>query len=73
MSYHDTGRVSTDQISATVASVLGEYFKSSERTVFWNDEYKMNVDPFASIEGGFFTADWDFKASVPQPVHDFRS
>jgi hypothetical protein len=55
---------SIDQISTTVASVLSDYFKSSERTVFWNDELKRNVDPFVGLEGGFFTADWDFKVRV---------
>ena len=60
---------STDQISATVASVLSEYFKTSERTIFWDEELKANVDPFEGLEGGFFTADWDFKVCstvVPQ-------
>lgn len=55
---------STDQISSTVAAVLSDYCKSSERTIFWNDELKMNVDPFHGLEGGIFTADWDFKVSV---------
>jgi hypothetical protein len=54
---------STDQISATVASVLSEYFKTSERTIFWDDELKANVDPFEGLEGGFFATDWDFKVS----------
>lgn len=53
--------VSTDQISTTVASVLSEYFKSSERTIYWNDDLRMNVDPFEGLEGGFFATDWDFK------------
>lgn len=60
---------STDQISATVASVLSEYFKTSERTIFWDDERKVNVDPFDGLEGGFFATDWDFKVystAVPQ-------
>lgn len=52
---------SMDQISSTVATVLSEYFKSSERTIFWNDDLKRNVDPFEGLEGGFFAADWDFK------------
>ena len=56
--------VSMDQISSTVASVLGEYFKTSERTIFWNEDYRMNIDPFHSLEGGFFTADWDFKVGI---------
>lgn len=52
---------STDQISTTVAAVLSDYFKSSERTIFWDEDLKVNVDPFTGLEGGFFTADWDFK------------
>lgn len=51
----------SDNISITVQTVLAEYFKSSERTVFWNDELKANVDPFQGMETGFFAADWDFK------------
>lgn len=63
---------STDQISTTVATVLSDYFKSSERTIFWSDELRMNVDPFEGLEGGFFTADWDFKvcARKSQSLHE---
>ncbi|KAK2461559.1 hypothetical protein APHAL10511_006022 [Amanita phalloides] len=56
--------LSADQISTTVATVLSEYFKSSERTVFWNDDLRRNVDPFDQLEGGFFAANWDFKLKI---------
>ncbi|KIM47759.1 hypothetical protein M413DRAFT_439429 [Hebeloma cylindrosporum] len=59
-----TRNLSTDQISTTVASVLSEYLKAPERTIFWNEELKANVDPFESLEGGFFTTDWDFKLKI---------
>ncbi|KAF8633016.1 hypothetical protein AX15_001611 [Amanita polypyramis BW_CC] len=59
-----TRNLSTDQISITVATVLSEYFKSSERTIFWNDDLKRNVDPFEQLEGGFFAADWNFKLKI---------
>ncbi|GLB35905.1 hypothetical protein LshimejAT787_0301930 [Lyophyllum shimeji] len=59
-----TRNLSTDQISTTVAAVLADYFKASERTVFWNEDLKMNVDPFVGLEGGFFTAGWDFKLKI---------
>lgn len=59
-----TRNLSMDQISSTVATVLSEYFKSSERTIFWNDDLKRNVDPFEGLEGGFFAADWDFKLKI---------
>ncbi|KAJ3725554.1 hypothetical protein DFJ43DRAFT_1089096 [Lentinula guzmanii] len=59
-----TRNLSEDQISSTVASVLGDYFKTSERTIFWNDDLHKNVDPFPSLEGGFFAADWDFKLKI---------
>ncbi|KAG6910536.1 hypothetical protein DXG01_009955 [Tephrocybe rancida] len=59
-----TRNLSTDQIASTVASVLADYFKTSERTVFWNEELKRNVDPFEGLEGGLFTASWDFKLKI---------
>ncbi|KAJ6621174.1 hypothetical protein B0H10DRAFT_2163282 [Mycena sp. CBHHK59/15] len=59
-----TRNLSIDQISTTVATVLSEYLKSSERTIFWDDQRKMNMDPFEGLEGGFFTADWDFKLKI---------
>lgn len=52
---------STDQISTTVMGVLSEYLKSNERTIFWDDNIKANVDPFEGMECGFFAADWDLK------------
>ncbi|TFK36959.1 hypothetical protein BDQ12DRAFT_686158 [Crucibulum laeve] len=59
-----TRNLSMDQISTTVASVLAEYFKSSERTIFWNEDLNANVDPFEGLEGGFFTTEWDFKLKI---------
>lgn len=59
-----TRNLSIDQISTTVATVLSEYLKSSERTIFWDEQLKMNKDPFDSLEGGFFTASWDFKLKI---------
>ncbi|KAJ4485839.1 hypothetical protein J3R30DRAFT_3655172 [Lentinula aciculospora] len=64
-----TRNLSEDQISSTVASVLGDYFKTAERTVFWNDDLHKNVDPFSTLEGGFFAADWDFKLVELQLSH----
>ncbi|PFH49703.1 hypothetical protein AMATHDRAFT_62719 [Amanita thiersii Skay4041] len=59
-----TRNLSTDQISTTLVAVLSDYFKSSERTVFWNDDLRRNVDPFEQLESGFFATDWDFKLKV---------
>lgn len=55
--------VSLDQISATLNAVLADAFKASERTIFWDDEVRANMNPFADLEGGFFAADWDLKVS----------
>lgn len=44
-----------------MASVLSEYFKSSERTIFWDEDLRANVDPFEGLDSGFFATDWDFK------------
>jgi len=59
-----TRNISTDQISSTLSGVLAEYSKSSERTVFWDDDLGTNVDPFKGVDGGFFAADWDTKLKV---------
>ncbi|TFK30897.1 hypothetical protein FA15DRAFT_580265 [Coprinopsis marcescibilis] len=59
-----TRNLSADQISATVAAVMSEYFKTSERTVFWDYDLGRNVDPFEQLQGGFFTAEWDFKLKI---------
>lgn len=58
------GSASVDQISSTLSSVLADTFKTSERTVFWDDECGANVDPFANLEGGFFAADWALKVGL---------
>ncbi|KAI0673314.1 hypothetical protein C8Q78DRAFT_1016564 [Trametes maxima] len=59
-----TRNLSSDVISSTVASLLQEYFKTPERTVFWDDTLKANVDPFPEMETGFFAADWDMKLKI---------
>lgn len=58
------GSASVDQISSTLSSVLADTFKTSERTVFWDDERGVNVDPIAALDGGFFAADWVLKVSL---------
>ncbi|THH11607.1 hypothetical protein EW145_g527 [Phellinidium pouzarii] len=52
---------SLSQLPATLSSVLQEYMKSSERTVFWNEELGMNEDPLQKVEGGIWGANWDLK------------
>lgn len=59
---------SSDQISHTVASVLVEFLKTPERTVFWDDDIRGNIDPFVTYEearDGLWAAPWDFKVGVP--------
>ncbi|KAI0319786.1 hypothetical protein OF83DRAFT_1281691 [Amylostereum chailletii] len=60
----NTRNTSSDQISSTLSGVLSEYFKTNERTVFWDDDLKANVDPFLTMGSGFFTAEWDLKLKV---------
>ncbi|KAK0465606.1 uncharacterized protein EV420DRAFT_1515109 [Desarmillaria tabescens] len=59
-----TRNLGIDQISSTVANVLTEFFKTSERTVFWDEDLRRNVDPLSGLEGGFFAASWDLKLNV---------
>lgn len=58
---------SSDQISHTVAGILAEFLKTPERTPFWNDDIRANVDPFVFNEeakGGLWPAPWDFKVRI---------
>ncbi|KAJ3567991.1 hypothetical protein NP233_g6002 [Leucocoprinus birnbaumii] len=59
-----TRNLSMDQISTTLVGVLADYLKGNERTVFWDDDVKANVDPFQGMDSGFFAADWDFKLKI---------
>jgi hypothetical protein len=52
---------SSDKISDSIASVFAEYFKTSERTLFWDDNRHGNIDPFRDMPGGYFAAHWDMK------------
>jgi len=38
--------------------------KGLERTVFWDVDKRMNVEPLQGIEGGFWGANWDLKLRV---------
>jgi hypothetical protein len=48
-------------LHSTLKSVLAENLKLSERTTFWNDEERRNVDPLAKPDTNFFKLDWDVK------------
>jgi hypothetical protein len=46
---------------------LAEFLKTPERTAFWDDDIRANVDPFVSYEeakGGLWSASWDFKVCI---------
>ncbi|KAF9270597.1 hypothetical protein L218DRAFT_914742 [Marasmius fiardii PR-910] len=59
-----TRNLSADQLSSTISSVLSDASKTSERTVFWNEDLHMNVDPLQQVEGGFYSASWDLKLKI---------
>ncbi|KAK7064079.1 peptidase family M3-domain-containing protein [Favolaschia claudopus] len=59
-----TRNLSIDQISTTVATVLADYLKTPERTIYWDDDLRINKDPFEGLEGGFWTTNWDFKLKI---------
>ncbi|KAJ7619207.1 hypothetical protein DFH06DRAFT_78641 [Mycena polygramma] len=51
-----------DHISSTLASVLSEYLPPSER----------HKNPFEGLDGGFFTADWDFKLKIMRQLVELQ-
>lgn len=48
-------------ISDTLATVMMEYLKTAERSIFWDEELKANLNPFQDMPDGFFAASWDLK------------
>ncbi|KZT75020.1 hypothetical protein DAEQUDRAFT_720229 [Daedalea quercina L-15889] len=59
-----TRNLSSDVISDTLAGVMLEYLKTSERSIFWDEELKANLNPFLEMQDGFFAASWDFKLKI---------
>ncbi|KAI0803329.1 hypothetical protein BC629DRAFT_119943 [Irpex lacteus] len=59
-----TRNLSSDVISTTVATVLQEFSRSNERSVFWDEDLKKNMDPFAGSNGDFWTMEWDTKLKI---------
>ncbi|KAF9041719.1 hypothetical protein BDZ89DRAFT_1090131 [Hymenopellis radicata] len=59
-----TRNLGIEQISATISGVLADYFKTSERSVFWDDTLRRNVDPLHDLQGTFFEASWDLKLKM---------
>lgn len=55
---------SSDVISATVATLFQEFFKTNERSVFWDEDLKRNVEPFSDTGLGFWEMDWDLKVCL---------
>ncbi|KAH8099339.1 hypothetical protein BXZ70DRAFT_293547 [Cristinia sonorae] len=67
-----TRNLSSDVISSTISSLFQEYFKNNERTVFWSDEYRANIDPFQGENANFWAASWDFKLKVLRQLVEFQ-
>lgn len=68
----NTRNLSPDQISNTVAAVTGDFFKTNERTCFWDDELMRNVDPFEGRDDGLFASEWDFKLKMLRLLVDLQ-
>ncbi len=56
-----------------MANVLLEFFKTNERTVFWDEDLRRNVDPLTGLEGGFFAASWDLKVRELARTESFQT
>ncbi|KAF9814526.1 hypothetical protein IEO21_05077 [Rhodonia placenta] len=67
-----TRNLSSDVISSTLATIMHDYFKTTERTVFWDENLKVNVDPFSEMQNGFFAASWDFKLKIMRQLVELQ-
>ncbi|THH33443.1 hypothetical protein EUX98_g758 [Antrodiella citrinella] len=67
-----TRNLSSDVISSTVSSLFQEYFKNNEHSIFWDEEYRTNIDPFQGENSNFWGADWDFKLKVLRQLVEWQ-
>ncbi|KAI0095098.1 hypothetical protein BDY19DRAFT_916277 [Irpex rosettiformis] len=67
-----TRNLSSDVISTTVATVVQEFSRSNERSVFWNDDLKKNLDPFAGSDNDFWKMNWDTKLKILRQLTELQ-
>ncbi|KAH9937290.1 uncharacterized protein B0H18DRAFT_969961 [Fomitopsis serialis] len=67
-----TRNLSSDVISDTLATVTLEYLKTSERSIFWDEDLKANLNPFLEMQSGFFAASWDFKLKIMRQLVELQ-
>lgn len=51
-------------ISSTVATIFQEFLRANERSVFWDEDRKKNLDPFLGAATDFWGMDWDTKVRL---------
>jgi hypothetical protein len=49
---------------STLSNLLSDFFRTSERGVFWDHDKKANADPLEGLPNGFWDAVWDVKVSL---------
>ncbi|KZT43742.1 hypothetical protein SISSUDRAFT_1039618 [Sistotremastrum suecicum HHB10207 ss-3] len=52
------------QLNAGIQTILADAMRPPERSVFWDDQLKANVDPITNVEGGFWGVDWNIKLQI---------
>ncbi|KLO20645.1 hypothetical protein SCHPADRAFT_15551 [Schizopora paradoxa] len=67
-----TRNLNPDHVSSTISAILLEHMKGTERTVFWDVDKRMNVEPLQGIEGGFWGADWNLKLRILRQLVEFQ-
>jgi hypothetical protein len=46
---------------STLSTLLSDFFRTSERGVFWDHDKRANMDPLEGLSNGFWDAVWDLK------------
>ncbi|CAE6525901.1 unnamed protein product [Rhizoctonia solani] len=64
--------ISPNLIARTTQSILDEFLRTSERSCWWDDALRRNLDPFAGHDGDIFTLPWEIKLQILRQLVDYQ-
>ncbi|CAE6412802.1 unnamed protein product [Rhizoctonia solani] len=64
--------ISPNLIARTTQSILDEFLRTSERSCWWDDSLRCNLDPFVGHQGDVFTLPWETKLQILRQLVDYQ-
>ncbi|KAG8906743.1 hypothetical protein FRB99_006234 [Tulasnella sp. 403] len=61
-----------DNVDTLLKSILVQFCKSKERTVWWDDNVKANIHPFVDTPPDFFALSWQDRLAILRQLVDWQ-